>query len=244
MFKAKALEYGSESIPYRVEHRKSVTRRIHLKTAEDGSLLIIAPRRMSRRVVHDTLQERVHKVADFLANARQQLEETPRLVYRDGERHLFMGERLALEFVESGAGRGSVRLTPDAIRITSADLGPDRVRSLLEAWYREQAQGHFSARMDLLAARAPWIGDDRPALRLRKMKRTWGTCSAKRGITLNTRLIKAPPECIDYVIAHELCHVREMNHGKAFYALQSALFPDWRPARSRLQKNAHVYLQD
>jgi predicted metal-dependent hydrolase len=242
MIRSKALKHAGRSIPYRVEHRKSVTRRIHLRTDADGSLLIIAPRRMSRRAIHDTLQERVHRVVEFLAGARKRLAETPRPAYSDGEAHLYLGEPLALELVESAGGRGVVRLTAKTIRIESADLGPDRVRTLLENWYRQRANDYFHACMNELAARAPWIEEGPPRFRLRKMKRTWGNCSAKRGITLNTRLIKAPPHCIDYVIAHELCHLREMNHGKAFYALQSALYPDWRAVRSELREKAHLYL--
>ena len=242
MIKPKALQHAGQVIPYRVQHKKAVTRRIHLKTDADGSLLVIAPRRMSRRAVHDTLQERVHKVADFLAGARKKLEETPELKYLEGERHLFMGQWLTLEFVRSTSGRGFVQLSSEGIRVTSPELDPDRVSNLLAAWYRQQSQDHFRARMKVIAGQAPWIQGGPPALRVRKMKRTWGNCSLKRGITLNTQLIKTPPHCIDYLIAHELCHVKEMNHGPAFYALQSRLFPGWRAARSELQEQAHVYL--
>ena len=79
-------------------------------------------------------------------------------------------------------------------------------------------------------------------MRLRLMKRTWGNCSASGLITLNPHLVKAPPELVDYVIAHEVCHLREHNHGKAFYALQDRLHPNWREARDRLKKQGHRYL--
>jgi hypothetical protein len=98
--------------------------------------------------------------------------------------------------------------------------------------------------MRLFAEKASWVNGAKPPIRLRKMKRTWGSCSAQGNITLNTRLMKVPPRCIDYVIAHELCHLREMNHGKAFYALQDQLYPNWRVARSHLRDKAHVYLAE
>jgi predicted metal-dependent hydrolase len=74
------------------------------------------------------------------------------------------------------------------------------------------------------------------------MKRTWGNCSSRGVIKLNTHLIKAPFKVIDSVIAHELCHLREMNHGKAFYALLENLNPDWREDRARLLSEGNSYL--
>jgi predicted metal-dependent hydrolase len=79
-------------------------------------------------------------------------------------------------------------------------------------------------------------------MRLRLMKKTWGSCSAKGVITLNPHLVKAPPQCIDYVIAHEICHLKEHNHGKGFYALQDQLYPDWREAKAHLRDKGHIYL--
>jgi len=79
-------------------------------------------------------------------------------------------------------------------------------------------------------------------LKLRKMKRTWGNCSSKGVIKLNTHLVKAPLQLVDAVIAHELCHLREMNHGRAFYALLQDLNPNWREDRRRLRSEGGIYL--
>ena len=76
------------------------------------------------------------------------------------------------------------------------------------------------------------------------MKRTWGTCSREGVIRLNTHLVKAPPEALDYVIAHEVCHLREMNHGRAFYELQDGLYPDWKTQRQHLRDHGHQYTQE
>jgi predicted metal-dependent hydrolase len=74
------------------------------------------------------------------------------------------------------------------------------------------------------------------------MKRTWGSCSSSGVITLNPHLVKAPPDCIDYVVAHEICHLREHNHSRAFYDLQDQLYPQWRAAKTRLKTQGHRYL--
>jgi predicted metal-dependent hydrolase len=206
--------------------------------------MVIAPRRMSRRAIHKTLQERAHKVARFLADALVRQQELPRRDYINGEAHWYMGGNYPLEIVSTRDRRGSVSLDERRIRINTADGSPPAVKQQLVKWYRQQAGQHFSIRISAIAKNAAWITGDAPPVRLRKMKRTWGSCSAKGVITLNPRLIKTPPDCIDYVIAHELCHLEEMNHSKAFYALLENLSPQWRKARTHLRARAHVYLHE
>jgi predicted metal-dependent hydrolase len=79
-----------------------------------------------------------------------------------------------------------------------------------------------------------------PEIKVRKMKRRWGSCQTNGCITLNLRLIQASIPYIDYVMIHELCHLVEPNHSRRFYALLDALLPDWRGRRERLNRLAIV----
>lgn len=232
---------GSRVIEYQVMHRPAVTRRIHLETDDRGNLRVVAPRLMSRRVIQETLQRRVKHVARFLDRARDRLRELPAYHFVSGERHPFLGRQIPLE-VTVKPGRGAVALDEGRIRIAAAEPSGERIQAALQRWYRRQAQALFEARLALLSAAAPWTGGRMPAMRMRWMKRTWGSCSASGVITLNPHLVKAPPACIDYVIAHEVCHLEEHNHGKAFYALQERLCPDWRESKAALAAKSHLYL--
>jgi predicted metal-dependent hydrolase len=111
---------------------------------------------------------------------------------------------------------------------------------LLADWYRRQAQEVFAQR--LLACREK-MADFRlpePALRLRRMRRRWGSCSSDGKITLNLDLVRYPLHLIDYVIVHELCHLREFHHGPAFYRMMDAALPDWQERRSELRQLAMI----
>ncbi len=242
MYRIKPLQYNGQLIEYQVHHRPAVTRRIHLELNDDGGLRIIAPRRMSRRAIHKTLQQRVSRVAHFLADARTKLRERPVHRYISGEEHLFLGQKHPLEVVEEPGKRGSVDLINGQLRVIAPDVRAEAISNRLIRWYRQQSRRQFSSRLELISETASWTNGQAPTMRLRKMKRTWGSCSAAGVITLNPHLVKAPPECIDYVIAHEICHLREHNHGKAFYALQEQLFPGWREAKTHLKTRAHIYL--
>ena len=206
--------------------------------------MVIAPRRMSKRAIHKLLQERAGKVARFLSDAVARQQELPGRDYTEGEAHLYLGQLYPLQLLNPDGRRDSVQLCQGRLQIKAVDHSPQVIEKRLSAWYVKQAGLHFRGRLETIAKRASWTGGITPPLRLRKMKSTWGICSAKGVITLNKKLIKAPEACIDYVIAHELCHLKEMNHGSAFYQLMDSLYPEWRLVRAELQADAHRYLQE
>ena len=236
------ISNNDQIIDYEIRHRPAVTRRIHLEVNNEGDLRVIAPRRMSRRAIHKTLQQRAGHVARFLIKARARQQDLTEYFYTSGEKHLFMGRRYPLEILERPGMRGTVTLVDERIQVMVPEPTQDSIRSKLESWYRQRAQQHFAERLAVYSQAAPWVRGGLPPMRLRRMKRTWGSCSAKGVITLNPHLVKAPPECIDYVIAHEVCHLCEHNHGKAFYLLQEQLYPGWREAKAQLGDQGHIYL--
>lgn len=240
--KRHSLSNNDQVINYEIRHRPSVTRRIHLEINNEGDLRVVAPRRMSRRAIHKTLQQRAGRVARFLIKARARQRDLPEYFYTSGEKHLFMGRRFPLEILQRQGKRGTVSLVDDRILMMVPETTQEKVRNMLESWYRLRAQQHFADRLTVYSQVAPWTTGELPAMRLRRMKRTWGSCSSKGVITLNPHLVKAPAECIDYVIAHEVCHLREHNHGKEFYVLQEQLYPGWRDAKARLVDKGHIYL--
>jgi predicted metal-dependent hydrolase len=238
------LRIDGQVIDYEVARRARVTRRIHLELGENGGLRVIAPRRMSRRDIHRTLLSNPLYVARFLSRARAFLAEAPPLRYVDGERHLLLGRRYLLHVRVRDGERRRVEWAGGPIRvITPEPADTDTVRKLLLDWYRRQALQDFPERLAEISAAAPWTYRRSPPLRVRRMKASWGTCSADGVITLNPLLLRAPSYCVDYVIAHELCHLRQHNHGPRFYALQEQLFPAWRKARQHLSDKGHLYMQ-
>ena len=240
--KSGSIRLDGMDIRYRICRRERVTRRIHLELDEDGGLRVVAPRQLGRRSVEEALRQRAPYVARFLENAWRRRQEAPDPTYSEGEQQLFLGREYALEIVAVSRGQASTELSGGVIRILADDISPEGVRKRLMSWYRVHAGRLFEERMAAISRQAPWVTGV-PSMRLRWMKRTWGSCSAKGMITLNPQLIKCPPECIDYVIAHEICHLQEHNHGPGFYALQEALCPDWREHRQHLRDNAHRYLR-
>ncbi len=207
---------------------------------ENGGLVVVAPEHWSRTHINATLAQNAHRVERFLARARQR-QLTP-LQYVEGEQHLYLGERYPLVIQHVKARENHIAVIDGEFRVATSVLQREKIQSSLQNWYQQQAMTIFSIRLQAIAQRAPWVRDRKIPLQLRRMKRTWGNCSAKGVIKLNTHLVKAPMDVIDAVIAHELCHLEEMNHGKRFYVLLESLNSNWRRHRAELRSQGNLYL--
>ena len=106
-------------------------------------------------------------------------------------------------------------------------------KKLLDRWYLKRAREVFSERYDLMLKKFE-IGAG-PELVLRKMPKRWGRFLANKKVILNPLLIKASQDCIDYVIAHELCHVTHKNHSRAFYRQLEKRYPNWQLVKDKLE---------
>ncbi len=240
--KRQVLETAQGPLHFTIAHRPRVTRRMHLEIDDAGALRVVVPGDWPDFYTRRLLRKHLGKVQQFLSRARARALEPLR--YEDGGKHYYRGEPLTLE-LHTGAGAATLGVSGcGALRLRVPNRDPDSVRNRLRAWYRKEAERVFADRLGHWQQRASWTRDRSLELCLRRMRRTWGTCSHRGVIRLNTHLVKAPPASLDYVIAHELCHVREMNHGPAFYALQERLYPEWRQEREHLRTFGARYTQE
>ena len=238
------LKTPSGKLEYTIVHRPRVTRRLRLELDAQGGLVIVAPKHWSRAHISAALSQNTTRVTRFLADARKR--RLRPLKYIQGERHLFLGVSYSLVLLKATRRDfqppPGVMLSGRELHIRTRQPGADVVRSALSTWYRQQAMNIFTERMQIIAQKAPWTAGRISPLKLRSMRRSWGNCSSKGVIKLNTHLIKTPLPIVDSVIAHELCHLEEMNHSKAFYALLEGLNPNWRQDRAILRSASHIYL--
>ena len=207
---------------------------------EHGGLVVVAPRHWSKAHIGATLTQNVSRVERFLIRARQR--QLQPLLYTSGELHLYLGERYPLVVNPAAGAKNSAVFSGNEIQVNTRQHDPVGIRNALSNWYLKQAHKVFGERLRTVSGRADWVRDRSIPLKLRKMKRTWGNCSSAGVIKLNTHLIKAPLPVLDSVIAHELCHLKEMNHGRAFYALLEQLNPNWRQDRVQLRSEGNLYL--
>lgn len=236
-----AFQYGDERIVFVLNRVASARPRIGIHVLPEGSVRVDAPEDAALADVLAAVQKRARWIWIRL-QARHELglHVLPR-EYVSGESHFYLGRRHMLKIFPRSDAPAGVKLLRGKLEITSASNDPKRIRSLLEAWYRRRAQEVFARRLTELTAAAPWLGQV-PPFRLQVMRTQWGSCSPARELLLNPHLVKAPRPCIDYVLAHELCHLKQHNHSPAFYRLLSALLPDWPARKEELDGMAEALL--
>jgi len=206
---------------------------------ESGGLLVVAPAHWSKKFIIATVVCNIPHIEKFLISARAR--HTPPLRYVDGEKHLYLGEAYKLVVHAGARHKNQVAIMDGGIHVWASI--PAKIQAVLQKWYSRQAREVFQDRLVEVSHRAPWVQNPEIQLKTRRMKRTWGNCSSAGLIKLNTHLVKAPITIIDSVIAHELCHLEEMNHSPVFYTLLETLNPDWRHDRASLRSRGFTYLR-
>jgi predicted metal-dependent hydrolase len=209
---------------------------LQLEVLPDMSVRMIAPLGTKVEVCSRMLLKRMDWVRAQMRYFSQFHPLTKPREYVSGETHLFLGRRLRLKVVK-GSARGvkatRQHLTVCAGQTTSARL----VEATLWHWYREQAADLFQERMLGCMVKLNIPKNDGPkSLIVRRYKSRWGSMSADGVLGLNLDLIRAPIECIDYVIIHELCHLRFPHHGPRFWDLLELVMPDWRKRKTKLER--------
>lgn len=228
-------------LEYTITHRSRVIKRMHMELDERGGLVVVAPRHWSKRQVGDVLRQNTPRVLRFLHRARQRHMEP--LQFTQGELHLYLGSLYPLSIQSASVCKAAVNFTGVDFRVRHPQKTGADIQSMMLDWYRKQALSVFNQRLQVVSDKAAWARDRVIPLKVRKMKRTWGNCSSSGVIKLNTHLVKAPLRLIDSVIAHELCHLKEMNHSRAFYQLLETLNPDWRQDRKTLVSEGNSWLR-
>jgi hypothetical protein len=156
-------------------------------------------------------------------------------IYTDGAIALFQGKPHGIKIIESN--KYFVKLTGDIIEIGLKNISENRIAgAMVEKWYRIIAEGIFRKKFEEILIRLRNYNFSPSEFKVRALKRRWGSCSSKGKITISSELVKLDDVYLEYVILHELCHLRHHNHGKEFYKLLTEVFPDWKQRRSELKK--------
>lgn len=227
----RCVRLASNDIEY-VLKRSAKRKTIGLKIDHHG-LTVHAPWRASEKWLKEVLEQNQNWIARKLLEVAQQ--KSPSLLWEDGAELLYLGHSIRLKF-NTGS---QPNLAPPFLFINSADaVSPSVLRSAVARWYKSQAMANFSERTRHYALRLDLAS---PPLRLSNAQHLWGSCNNKGLISLNWRLIQAPQQEIDYVIAHELAHLLELNHSPRFWRIVESIFPDYSEARLQLRAAQDKY---
>jgi predicted metal-dependent hydrolase len=234
------LTIDPSSIAYRLR-RSARARRLRI-TVRPGGVEVVAPLRMREAEITAFVEHHRAWIRTKTGALQRLLAEhpgSPRLI--DGARIFYRGRPVGLRVVASADGKARVR-EGDWIEVgIPAAVAPDRretaVERLVTGWLKAQARADAEAHV---ARHGPRQGLIPSSIRIKEQKRLWGSCTAKGAINLNWRLILAPPAVFEYVVVHELCHLRVPNHQSAFWRLIGEILPGFEAQRRWLRDNGRL----
>lgn len=223
--------WGTIEIPYSYQfsQRKTLAISVH----PDLSITVNAPQGTDLDTIRQYVRRRGGWIASAWRDFEQYLPTQPPRRYLSGETHRYLGRQYRLK-LEQGE-RESVKCLRGYLRVTTIDdPTPEQAKLLLDSWYRAHAKVVFTDRLLVCHKRVEREGILLPSMVVRQMGGRWGSFSSSGRITLNLALIKAPKDCIDYVIMHELCHFKEKHHGPRFWKLLHRFLPEFEERRKKL----------
>ncbi len=152
--------------------------------------------------------------------------------YVSGEGFLYLGRQYTLIVKRASYERVSVSRGVITVQTREGVANSTHTKRMIDAWYQDRAKTVFVERYEEMQKRFEY--DSCPTLGIRTMDKRWGSL-LKNTLLLNPKLIQAPKECLDYVIVHELCHVRHKDHGKEFWKLLDKKYPNWQKVKEKLE---------
>src|SRR3989338_2054734 len=223
----RAALLAGKHITYTLKRRKR--RSIGLRI-DDRGLTISVPLRVSEKWLHTVLQEKAQWVVEKLDGWQERIPVAPR--WQDGELMDFLGELLVLRVVLSLFAAPPQRRGKELWVFVVDDSETDHIEQIVKRWYQGEALKLFEQRV---AYYAPHLNVAPRAVKLSAATAQWGSCTVQGLVRLNVHLIKLTLRLIDYVVVHELAHLREMNHSAAFWQVVGSVCPDYARLRAELK---------
>lgn len=246
------LYYQNRTIGYTI--RRSARRRTVGITIDMQGVRVAAPERMPLEQVVALVNTKARWIAEKYAEFKSRLE--PRKRFVSGEEFLYLGRRVSLQVQgkPSGHDRGpgsallqnldrpskprpqaAVALKGNLLLVQAADpnVPSKEVREMLEHWYRSRAEEVITRRVQHYADQLGW---PMPKVLIRNQKRRWGSCNAKGELRFNWRLVMLPLRVLDYVVVHEMAHLKVLNHSPRFWALVEQIMPDYKARHQALHE--------
>ena len=228
-----SLSYGTDELNFALHRRKRKTMAIHVRP--DMSVEVVAPLGVDLDRVYERVKKRAHWILEKINFFKQFYPRKTERLYEAGETYLYLGQQYRLKIQQSV--KAGVSISDKFILLDTHYPNKKSItKELLETWFIKCAKEQFKERLKVVLGNFPEPELVTPkGMIIRSLSSRWGSMSSRGSMTLNSKLIHASIECIDYVITHELCHRIYFNHSKEFWVLVERAMPDWKERKRKLE---------
>ncbi len=227
------LMHGGLEIPFRIDYSERSRLTIHVHP--EMKLEVLAPAGRPCDAVLDRVEARAPWIVKQWRFFERYQPAQPVRQFVSGETHRYLGRQYRLKVTK--AKEPTAKLVGKHLHVRQPDTSNRKqTETLVSQWYRDHSVATFARRTELCLQNCKSLKlKSSPKISVRKMTRRWGSCTKAGNITLNLDLIRVPIHCIDYVITHELCHLKIHDHSPRFYRTLSRVLPDWEQRKERLE---------
>jgi predicted metal-dependent hydrolase len=226
------------NITYKVNRSRKRRKTISLQISDQSELIIAAPYFTPIDEINRFVQEKQNWIHKTIQRHKEEAIKNKAREYITGEMFYYLGESFPLEtFFEKNERKGLV-FWGNRFYLNTADAA-EKGMSYFVSWYKKKAKQHLRQRVDFFSRE---LKPREKSVKITSAEKRWGSCSAEDNLSFSFRLIMAPPAIIDYVIVHELMHIKEKNHSPKFWKLVEAIVPEYKTHRSWLKENNHRFI--
>lgn len=229
------------TIPYKLI-RSSRKKSIGIEVSPYRGIIVRAPRHMTQSQIATLLDSGSGWIRNRIELLKKSIDVGPR-TYTEGDRFLFLGEWLSIKICGDHEKNVFVQKDNEHLKVCIPVNGEltcqkELVKNALASWYHEQATLVLRKRV---AVYAPQVGVSVPTIQITNARKRWGSCGINGRLNFPWRLMMAPLSIIDYVVVHELCHLKRRDHSSIFWGLVYAVLPDFRERRRQLKEKGPLY---
>ena len=224
------IELGTEIVDITITRSKRKTACLRIRP--DGSIEVRGPYMMSDEFVKSFVLQKSEWIKRKRQEALEKQKKKKDRSYTSGESFPYLGEEYVLTLI--AGGRKKIELSQGKMLVYTTSFEARNIEMQIKEWYKNQAMEYIQSR---LAYFKPYISGDVKSVVMENRKKRWGSCSSQRELTFNWRLILAPSFVIDYVVVHELCHLKHMNHSPSFWKEVERILPDYKIRKKWLEDN-------
>jgi len=226
------IDTDNRRIDFNVQYRSRKTLSIQIDPS--GKVLVIAPKGLSQEVIKEMISSKSKWILKKLEELKEIGYKPKSKRFEDGEAFMYLGKEYPLKVeIDDNIKKPEIVVLQEKIYIRTPADDKNLMRIAMEKWYREMCLVKIIERVEHYKG---IIGKEPTKIRVKEQKKRWGSCTSKKHVLFNWRCIMAPIDIVDYIVVHEMCHLIQMNHSKAFWGLVESILPDYKERRDWLKK--------
>ncbi|PIZ71648.1 hypothetical protein COY07_04550 [Candidatus Peregrinibacteria bacterium CG_4_10_14_0_2_um_filter_43_11] len=225
---------NSENITFRHSIR---ARRLRMQIDQSGHVMVTIPRGVPEKTVRQFVHDQEGWIEKRLSKINSHNDSHPTPIYAEGDRFYYLGEPVTLSIEQKPVAKPRVLVRDDQLIVRLFSPQATAIKKAVQAFLKHKAGEVIHDRLEFWNEHYQL---EYKRVTFRNQKTRWGSCSRQKNLNFNWRLAMAPIEVIDYVVVHELCHLRQMNHSPRFWALVAQTIPEHKKWRKWLREKEYL----